>query len=80
MEILIPVLILSAIAVLCAVLLTLASKYFGVETNETEVAVRDCLPGVNCGACGYSGCDAYAKALADGAPSRPDARRAGASR
>ena len=26
--------------------------------------MRDCLPGANCGACGYSGCDGYAAALA----------------
>lgn len=65
MDILIPVLILSGIAVVCAVLLTVASVFFGVKEDETYTAVRDCLPGANCGACGYSGCDAYAKALAD---------------
>ncbi len=66
MEILYPVLIMFGIAVFCAVLLSLAAKHFGVKVNEKEVAVRDCLPSVNCGACGYSGCDAYAKALAEG--------------
>ena len=65
-EILIPIAILFGIALLCAVMLTLASKYFGVEEDETAVAIRDCLPGANCGACGYSGCDVYAKALAAG--------------
>ena len=64
-ELLIPVGILFGIAIVCAVLLTLASKYFGVKEDETAVAIRDCLPGANCGACGYSGCDGYAKALAD---------------
>ena len=34
-----------------------------VEEDERLPAVRACLPGANCGACGYSGCDAYAKAL-----------------
>ena len=66
MPILIPVLILGAAALLCAVLLTVASVFFGVKTDETEAAVRDCLPGANCGACGYSGCDGYAAALASG--------------
>ncbi|NLP33768.1 MAG: RnfABCDGE type electron transport complex subunit B, partial [Clostridiales bacterium] len=28
--------------------------------------VRDLLPGANCGGCGYAGCDACAKAIADG--------------
>lgn len=66
MEILIPVLILSAIAVLCALLLTLASIFFAVKEDERAVAIRDCLPGANCGACGFSGCDGYAKALSEG--------------
>lgn len=28
--------------------------------------VRACLPGINCGACGFKGCDDYAAALAEG--------------
>lgn len=64
MDILIPALILLGLAVLCAVLLTVASVFFGVKENETEKAIRECLPGANCGACGFSGCDSYAKALA----------------
>ena len=64
-DILIPVSILFGIALVCAILLTFANKYFGIKEDETAVAIRDCLPGANCGACGYSGCDGYAKALAD---------------
>ena len=58
--------ILTAVAILAAVLLTVASTLFSVKENENFAPVRDCLPGANCGACGYSGCDAYAKALAEG--------------
>ena len=65
MTILIPTLILVGIAIACAALLTLASVFFAVKEDETAVAIRDCLPGANCGACGYSGCDGYAKALAE---------------
>lgn len=67
MEIIIPILLLAGIAVICAVLLTLSSIFFGVKENEKVTQVRDCLPGANCGACGYSGCDGYAKALGEGA-------------
>ena len=63
--ILFPVILLLGIALLCAILLTVASVYFAVKEDETALAIRDCLPGANCGACGYSGCDGYAKALAD---------------
>ena len=66
MSIIIPIIVLAVIAVVCAILLTVASTLFGVKENEKFAPIRDCLPGANCGACGYSGCDAYAKALAEG--------------
>lgn len=65
-EILIPVLICFIIALVCAVILTVTSKLFAVKEDEKFVQIRDCLPGANCGACGYSGCDGYAKALSSG--------------
>jgi len=66
MTILIPTLLLAAIAIICAIILTLSTRFFGVKENETAIAIRECLPGANCGACGYTGCDGYAKALAEG--------------
>ena len=71
MVILIPILVLVIVAVLCAVLLTVSSVFFGVKEDERVAAVRDCLPGANCGACGFSGCDGYAKALGDGVTDNP---------
>ena len=65
MNILIPTILLGVIALICAVILTLSTRFFGVKEDETAVAIRACLPGANCGACGYTGCDGYAKALAD---------------
>ena len=66
MEVLVPVLVLLGIGLLCAVLLTVSSVFFAVKEDERALAIRDCLPGANCGACGFSGCDAYAKALSEG--------------
>ena len=60
------VLVLLGIGVFCAVLLTLASVFFAVKEDEKAVAIRECLPGANCGSCGYSGCDGYAAALSKG--------------
>ena len=37
-----------------------------VPVDEKFPAIRGCLPGANCGACGYAGCDGYASALASG--------------
>ena len=58
-------LVVAGIGLACSLLLVLASHFMGVKTNPVEGEVRDCLPGANCGACGFSGCDAYAKALAE---------------
>ena len=65
-DVLIAVGILFAVGIVCAVVLALASYYMSVPVDEKEVAIRDCLPGANCGACGYTGCDGYAAALAKG--------------
>ncbi len=58
----IPVVI---IGIVCAAVLVIASKLMAVKEDERFPAVRDCLPGANCGACGYAGCDGYAKALCE---------------
>ncbi len=58
--------ILAAIGAVCAVLLILASKFMYVPVDEEFPKIRECLPGANCGACGYAGCDGYASALASG--------------
>ncbi|MDR1046501.1 MAG: RnfABCDGE type electron transport complex subunit B [Treponema sp.] len=39
-------------------------KFFAVEEDSLAVQVREALPGANCGACGFPGCDAYAAAIA----------------
>lgn len=58
----IPVVI---IGVICAAVLVVASKLMAVKEDERFPAVRECLPGANCGACGFAGCDGYAKALCE---------------
>ncbi|MBQ9393198.1 MAG: RnfABCDGE type electron transport complex subunit B [Oscillospiraceae bacterium] len=58
--------VLCAIGAVCSLLLVVASKYMSGPEDEKFPALRACLPGANCGACGYAGCDGYAKALAAG--------------
>lgn len=65
-EILIPVLVVAVIGLVAGIGLALASKYMAVPTDERVEKLREALPGANCGACGYSGCDGYAAALAAG--------------
>jgi len=55
-----------AIGMLAAVALGVAAKKFAVEVDPRELAVLEVLSGANCGACGYPGCGAYAKAVAAG--------------
>ncbi len=66
MEILIAFLVMLAVAVLAGVLLTVFSHFFAVPDDPLKKEIRECLPGINCGACGYKGCDDYAEALAAG--------------
>ena len=62
----ITTLVIAVIGVIVAVGLVFTGKKFAVEVDEREVAVREKLPGNNCGACGYAGCDALAAAIAKG--------------
>lgn len=64
--ILIPVIIVAVIGLIVGLGLAFASKFMSVPVDETQQKVRECLPGANCGACGYSGCDGYAEAIANG--------------
>lgn len=65
-EIIIAVAALSILSIIIGVVLSVAEKVFHIDVNELEVAVREALPGSNCGGCGYAGCDSLAKAIAGG--------------
>lgn len=66
MDILIPLLIAIGVGLIVGLGLSFADKFFSVPVDQKEQDLRECLPGANCGACGYSGCDGYAKALSLG--------------
>ena len=58
--------LLFGVALVCGIVLTITSIFFAVKEDEKAAEIRECLPGANCGACGYTGCDGYAKALSEG--------------
>ena len=58
--------VVAAVGLFIGIFLSIAGKKFAVETDEREVAVREALPGNNCGGCGYPGCDGLAAAIAKG--------------
>ena len=64
--ILIAFIVVVAVGLLASILLSLVSRYFGIEKDARVAEIRAMLPGVNCGACGYKGCDDYAAAVAKG--------------
>lgn len=44
--------------------LAFAAQKFAVKVDPKVEMVRDVLPGANCGACGFAGCQGYAEAVA----------------
>ena len=54
----------AALALALGIALGFFKEFFKVETDPLVGTVRAALPGVNCGACGYPGCDGYAAAVA----------------
>lgn len=65
-NILLPIVSLGGMSLLFGAGLAFASKKFAVEVDQREIDIREILPGANCGACGYPGCDGYAAAVAAG--------------
>ena len=48
--------VLFIMGIVFAILLGVAAKVFAVEVDERVPLVRECLPGANCGGCGFPGC------------------------
>lgn len=61
--ILISVFSVTVVGTVCAVVLCTASRMMYVKVDERLAKMEECLPGTNCGACGFPGCSGYAKAL-----------------
>lgn len=66
MGIVLATLAIGVVGLLVGLLLVWVAGKFEVKVDEKEAAVRDLLPGNNCGGCGYAGCDALAAAIAKG--------------
>ncbi len=63
-EIIIPILVLGLSGFAFSLLLALLSKRLKVEEDPQTAKILELLPGLNCGACGFSGCRAFAEAVA----------------
>jgi Na+-translocating ferredoxin:NAD+ oxidoreductase RNF subunit RnfB len=47
-----------------ALVLLIASEKLRVQVDPKVERIREALPGIDCGACGFAGCGSYAKAVA----------------
>lgn len=65
-SIMIAGLTLGIMGLLFGVALAFASQKFAVEVDERAVAIREAVPGANCGGCGFPGCDGFANAVVAG--------------
>ena len=61
-----PVAVLGGLGLTFGILLSIASNAFAVKIDPLVGGVLDALPGVNCGACGFPGCEGLANAIVDG--------------
>jgi Na+-translocating ferredoxin:NAD+ oxidoreductase RNF subunit RnfB len=68
----IPAAVFGGLSLVFGALLALAARVFAVETDPKISLVREALPGANCGACGFAGCDGLAASIA-ARKSQPDA-------
>ena len=63
MTVLYALLVVGFLGALFGIGLAFASSVLAVKKDERVEAVEEALPGLNCGACGYPGCSAYAEAI-----------------
>ena len=66
MQIVIAIAVLGGLGLIFGLVLSAASKVFYVETDPRLDQLNECLPGANCGGCGYAGCGGYAEAVLNG--------------
>ena len=58
--------VMGSLGAVFGLILGFAAKVFAVEVDPREEAISGCLPGANCGGCGYPGCGGYAAAVVKG--------------
>ncbi len=65
-SIMIPVGILSGMALLFGIFLVISAEKFKIKVDERVAKIKEVLPGIDCGACGAPGCSAFAEGVAQG--------------
>jgi len=63
-NILYPILSISGLSLIFGALLGFSAKKFAVKVDPKVEKIKNVLPGVNCGGCGFPGCAVFAEAVA----------------
>ncbi|MGE3062762.1 MAG: RnfABCDGE type electron transport complex subunit B [bacterium] len=63
-EILTAVAVLGSLSILLGIAILITMKVFEVKRDPAVDEMMSVLPGVNCGACGFAGCEQFAVAMA----------------
>jgi len=58
--------LLSVLGLAAGIFLAYSAEIFKVKEDPRLKLIIEVLPGLNCGACGYPGCEGYAKAILKG--------------
>ncbi len=58
--------VVAGVGLIVGLFLGFSGKLLAVQGDSRTDAVRECLPGNNCGGCGFSGCDGLAEAIVKG--------------
>lgn len=66
MNILYAVLCFAVMGLLLGIMLAVASRAFKIKEDPKIGKIRSCLPGANCGCCGFAGCGVAAEKIAKG--------------
>ncbi len=59
-------LLIGGLGAVCGAALAAAARFLAVHEDPRIAEAEACLPGVNCGGCGFAGCADYAKAIITG--------------
>jgi len=65
-QIWIPIVIFAVLSTAMGLILAIASRVLAVKRDERIDQIAECLPGANCGGCGFAGCSALAEAIVRG--------------
>ena len=78
-----PIILMAGLGLFFGVILAVLAKVFYVKEDTRVETLTSMLPGYNCGACGFPGCNGLATAIVDGKatvdackPAKPDQRQA----